>query len=76
MDPDVERYLNERLQEHDHILIFNPKEIRERINKLNNKKTPGNDLITVMLLKELARNGLVTKNGSDNNDTKTRQKPN
>ena len=58
-DVNVDQILNLPIQDLEHPKRFNPKEIREEIHRLNTKKTPGVDLITATLLKELPKKGIL-----------------
>lgn len=58
---DIQQYLNSTTYEmppYD-LKLFTPKEIYKEISLLNNKKAPGEDLITAKMLKEIPRKGLV-----------------
>ena len=60
-DPDLEitQQLLARHMSSNHV-PFTFKEIRDAVHRLNNKKTPGADLVTSKMLKELPRKGLLT----------------
>lgn len=60
LEEHVNRTLDEPLQLRDAIKYFSPKEIKQIIHKeLHARKTPGYDLITGRILKELSRKGIV-----------------
>lgn len=57
-DEEVEAYLNAPLQMSLPIRNFTKNEIQQEINLLNNKKSPGHDLITAVVLKQLPEKGI------------------
>ena len=59
IDQEIEKSLLNPPITHTTIIAFTPKEIAEEIKFLNPKKSPGFDLVTAKMMKELPRKGIV-----------------
>ena len=58
-NPEVEQDLATPIHQHERLKPFTLNQIKNEIAKLNHKKAPGIDHITVIMLKELPQEGLL-----------------
>lgn len=56
---EVEQELALPINQRERLTLITPKEIKDEINHLNEKKAPGTDLITATMLKQLPKKGIM-----------------